>query len=508
MKQSLSLRQNQQLRVSQQLQQAIRLLQLSSIELAQVIQTNCESNALLEWDDVGGDEEDLNFDEPLADPDVPSENDEWLGDEPDDAESTNMSLELNSLSEALNEDPSVELSSVENNSEIEWSDLYIGEERSSNTDNIRAYELQSNPDTLTDHLMEQVRLSDLTPEQKSLAQYIVDNLNEDGYLQSSAIELVDDLPPAIQADLETFESVLKVIQTMSPAGVGARDVRECLRIQLQEEQDSNPICKLAMCLVDDCLEALASSDYAAMERVTQAEHEDLVAAVELIRSLNPRPGASFCETNTTYVVPDVLVRKIKGEWTVELNDDVTSAVRISSHYKHVMNQMRPGNQKSFLLNQFREARTFLQGLQHRQSTLLKTASAIVAEQTAFFDSGDSAMRPLLKSEIARTLGVHESTISRITTQKYLESPRGTFELSYFFSSHVQSSRGNEVSSRAIKAIIRKLTDEENPAHPMSDSAITSALRERDIRIARRTVTKYRESMAIPSSRERQIGSWK
>lgn len=503
MKQSLSLFQRQQLKVSPQLRQAIRLLQLSSRELTQELQAACESNALLEWnDDADHIEEHLNFDEPQPETNDIDDVDEASDEDPFESESHYDTPDLNSVSEALNNDPGIDLSAIEGRGEIEWTDSYGGES-SGTSPQADFVDLHSQGTTLSDHLAEQIELTDLSQQQKLLAQHLVDYIDEDGYLRGSIRELNEDLAPLLGSSEQSLESALTTIQSMTPSGVGARDLRECLSIQLRETKGATPTHELALQLVDECFDALTVRSYEEMQQVTNADTEELEVAIRMISSLNPRPGASFCDVGALYVVPDVFVRQIKGEWTVDLNDDALPPVRINSLYKQYMDQMVAGSQRSLLYEQYREARTILEGLKHRRLTLLKTAAAIVTEQRAFFDHGESAMRPLLRSDIASAVGMHESTISRITSSKYLQSPRGTFELSFFFSSHVLTSQGNEVSSRAIKATIRRLTSEEDPATPLSDSAIALRLREQNIRIARRTVAKYRESMSIPSSRMRQ-----
>ncbi len=503
MKQSLTLTQRQLLKVSPQLQQAIRLLQLSSIELTQELQAACESNAMLEWnEDTDLTEEGLNVEEPPPATNETEETDETLDEDAGELENTISTTELDSLSEALINDPGIDLSAIEASSEMEWTETYQGEVVAASP-HADILDLQTYGTTLVDHLLEQIELANLTEQQRFLCQFIVDFLDEDGYLRQSIQEITEELSPLPGTDEQCLESALKTIQSLNPSGVGARNLRECLDIQLREIGATTTVIEIALRLVNDCFEALKDRNYEAMRRVTKADSDELDAAIALIRSLNPRPGASFCSVDASYVVPDVVVRKIKGEWTVDVNDDVLPSVRINPLYKECMDQMESGSQKSLLQKQHREAKAILEGLKHRRLTLLKTAAAIVSEQRAFFENGDSAMRPLLRADIARTVGMHESTISRITTHKYLDSPRGIYELSYFFSSHVLTNQGNEVSSRAIKAIIRKLTSEENPGMPLSDSAIALHLRKQNIRIARRTVAKYRESMSIPASRLRQ-----
>ena len=499
MKQTLTFQQRQQLRLSQQLQQNIRLMQLSSVELNQEIQSACESNVMLDWSDETSFDDETSYDEPIAEDysDDPYQDSEDLTDE----DSTQGALD--EMQDALERDPGVDLDNVDTSIDQEWSETYLTDNTAA-ASGVDRMALQTYRTSLSEHLFDQLEHLDLPSNKLSWALRIIESLNPDGYLAEPLHEIAKESSTGEPVSERLLQSVLEEIQKLHPAGVGARDLRECLLIQLQDIQKVDPIKELARQVVEECFDELASRDFSSMERMTGASRESLETAISLVQALNPRPGAEFCDVEDNYIIPDVFVQYIDGEWVVDINDDSIPSVRINSTYAQAVNEASTKEQRSFLRAQLRDAKVLLDGLKHRSSTLLKAATAIVEEQRAFFEQGESFMRPLLRSDIALMLGVHESTVSRITMRKYLSCPRGTFELSYFFSSHVHTMQGNEISSRAIKALIRKFTDEEDPSKPLSDSSIATMLRAKDIRIARRTVAKYRESLSIPPSKARQL----
>ncbi len=497
MKQTLSIGQRQQQKISPQLQQAIRIMQLSQTELTQEIRSICEANAMLEWDEDPEYADDPSYDEPFSSEEENS--DEEF--EEDELDVPYSSSDIQDLTRALDSDPGLDLNCSEQQPEIEWTEAYLDFESVSEQgfeSDWKAGEIG-----LAEHLVSQLPLLDLEPTERLVAEFLIENLNDDGYLNTSFEDLLNDAPINMPSDPELLESVLLKIQVLSPLGVGARDVRECLLIQLRESDESSQR-ELALLLVEDCFDSLADRDFQALEETTAAHQSELELAVELIQSLNPRPGSAYTQVDSAYIVPDVLVRKDVSEWVVDVNDESTPPVRINEHYEQLVKQMPSGADKSFLLEQYREAKMLLDGLKHRRATLLKTATVIVASQQAFFEHGESAMQPLLRRNVAQWIGMHQSTVSRITSQKYLQCPRGIFELRYFFSSHVRTVQGSEVSSRAIKSFIQTMTEEEDPKRPLSDDAIARLLKQKDIHIARRTVAKYRESLSIPSSKMRQI----
>lgn len=502
MKQTLTFQQRQQLRFSQQLQQNIRLMQLSSIELKQEIQSACESNVMLDWADETSLDDDSSYDEPLPEEDVgdPLNEGEGLRDEDGAPEPLG---ELSEMHEVLNNDPGIDLTTIDESNEQDWSETYLADrtDSASTTDWIT---LQTNKTSLTDHLFDQLEQLDLSDTELYWALRIIESLNPDGYLTESLQEISQDSEGDALITEGFLRPILAEIQKLHPPGIGARNLRECLLIQLQDTLFADTEQELALYLVESCFDDLIDRDFVSLKKTTNASSEELDAALSFIQTLNPRPGAEFCDVEGNYIVPDVFVRFEDGEWVVDINDDAIPSVRINSIYANAIDEAPSKKQRSFLRAQLRDAKVLLDGLKHRSSTLVKAATAIVEEQQAFFEKGESFMRPLLRSDIALMVGVHESTISRITMRKYLACPRGIFQLSYFFSSHVHTLQGNEISSRAIKALIRQFTSEEDPTSPLSDSSITTMLRAKDIRIARRTVAKYRESLSIPPSKARQI----
>ena len=299
------------------------------------------------------------------------------------------------------------------------------------------------------------------------------------------------------------ESVLKQVQQFEPVGVGARDLRECLLLQLHQLAPDTPSRDAAIDLIEGHFDTLARSDFNALARAAKTDVASLKRAMELVRSLNPRPGAAVGDFDCEYIEPDVFVSKVNGRWLVELNSDSVPRLRINDGYAALVRRGDASADNAFLRNNLQDARWFLKSLRNRNETLLKVATEIIERQRGFLDYGEEAMKPLVLADIANAVGMHESTISRVTTRKYMRTPRGVFELKYFFSSHVATATGGEVSSTAIRALIRKVVAGENPNQPLSDSRIASMLADRNIEVARRTVAKYRESMAIPSSNARR-----
>jgi len=305
--------------------------------------------------------------------------------------------------------------------------------------------------------------------------------------------------------VETDEvvAVLKRIQQFDPTGVAARDLPECLSLQLQALGSDIAWQTEALVLVSNYLDLLAARDFTTLKRKMRLAEEDLAEVVKLIQSLNPRPGASIAAEMPDYVVPDVIVHRNNGRWVVELNPDATPKLRINSTYAGLVKRADSSADNTYLKDNLQDARWFLKSLQSRNETLLKVATRIVEHQRGFLEYGEEAMKPLVLHDIAEAVEMHESTISRVTSRKYMHTPRGLFELKYFFSSHVATNSGGEVSSTAIRALIKKLTADENPRKPLSDNKIAAILAEQNIKVARRTVAKYRESLAIPPSNERK-----
>ena len=341
---------------------------------------------------------------------------------------------------------------------------------------------------------------------KLVAAAIIEAIDADGMLQVDIEDIVESLVgafshPDITAD--DVEAVLTRVQEFEPVGIGARDLRECLLLQLEQVPLDTSSRDDAMRLIERHFDMLSGSDFNALARASKLDVEALRRAMVLIRSLNPRPGSAVGDFDCEYIEPDVFVSKDNGRWLVELNPDSTPRVRINDGYAGLVRRGDSSADNAFLRNNLQDARWFLKSLRNRNETLLTVATEIIERQRGFLDYGEEAMKPLILADIANAVGMHESTISRVTTRKYMRTPRGIFELKYFFSSHVGTATGGEVSSTAIRALIKKVVANENPNKPLSDSRIASMLAERNIEVARRTVAKYRESLAIPSSNARR-----
>lgn len=463
-----------------QLQQAIRLLQLSSLELQAEIQEALESNPLLEV------EEDYVYEDGMP------------GRGEDDQASRDISqLENRDIPEQLPVD-------------TEWEDMYDHQPAGSGSASTMDadYERESQDysgDSLQQHLLWQMRLTPFTEIEQAIATTLIDAIGDDGYLKASLEDIQQSLGEALaDIELDEIETVLHRIQHFDPVGVAARDLRECLLIQLRMLEESGlPRNALLRELVDKHLDTLASRDYAQIRRALKISDDELTELVRTIQLLNPRPGSAIQTDNTEYIVPDVYVRKLNGRWRLSLNPDNAPRLQIAEHYAALINRADSSAENTYLKNNLQEARWFLKSLQSRNETLLKVTGAIVERQRDFLEYGDEAMKPLVLADIAEAVDMHESTISRVTTRKYLHTPRGIFELKYFFSSHVGTESGGECSATAIRAIIRKLVAAENPRNPLSDSKIADILRDQGINVARRTIAKYRETLAIPPSNERK-----
>jgi len=519
MKQSLSLKMGQQLTMTPQLQQAIRLLQLSTLDLRQEIQTALESNPMLELEEDADDlaEAGLENDEPEAtadsndDADVDADaeaRDEYNGDEGPaaDAETAPEAEGLDAGDDADWDTATPEDLPVD----TQWDDVYQGTSPASGAGADEDWDLDSRnsiDDSLQDHLLWQLNLSPMSDVDRMIATAIIDAIDGDGMLTMSLEDITDSLGPFDDADLtvevDEVAAVLKRIQQFDPTGVGARDLAECLLLQLKALPDDTPWLAQARVLVAEHLDVLAGRDFAALKRKLKLAESELLEVIGLIQSLNPRPGSSVAPDAPEYIVPDVLVSRRNGRWHVELNAEATPRLRINDTYANLVKRADNSNDNAYLRDNLQEARWFLKSLQSRNETLLKVASRIVEHQRGFFEYGEEAMKPLVLHDIADAVDMHESTISRVTNRKYMHTPRGIFELKYFFSSHVSTHSGGEVSSTAIRALIRKLTAEENPRKPLSDNKIASILADQNINVARRTVAKYRESLSIPPSNERK-----
>lgn len=474
MKQGLQLRLSQQLAMTPQLQQAIRLLQLSTLELQQELQQALESNPLLEQIDT---HEEIDTRE--------TQDSETLD--------TADALEQKEMPEELPLDAS-------------WDTIYTagtpyGTSGDYIDDELPVYQGETTQ-TLQDYLMWQVELTPFSDTDRAIATSIVDAVDETGYLTVPLEDILESIGDE-EIDIDEVEAVLKRIQRFDPVGVAAKDLRDCLLIQLSQFDKTTPWLEEARLIISDHLDLLANHDFRTLMRVTRLKEDVLKEAVNLIQSLDPRPGQSIQTGEPEYVIPDVLVRKHNGHWTVELNSDSIPRLQINQHYASMCNNARNDGDSQFIRSNLQDAKWLIKSLESRNDTLLRVSRCIVEQQQAFFEQGEEYMKPMVLADIAQAVEMHESTISRVTTQKYLHSPRGIFELKYFFSSHVNTEGGGEASSTAIRALVKKLIAAENPAKPLSDSKLTSLLSEQGIMVARRTVAKYRESLSIPPSNQRK-----
>ena len=388
-----------------------------------------------------------------------------------------------------------------------WEDVYEGTAGYSRTTEGGDYNGYDNCDarekSLQDHLMWQLNLTQASDVDRTIAVALIDALDDDGYLTCTLEDIREVVGGDPPVDIAQTEATLRLVQAMEPTGVGARNLQECLQLQLAQFAPDTPWLEPARTLVAQHLDLLAAHDYNQLMRRMKLSREELQHVVALIQSLNPRPGRQVQESFTQYIVPDVYVRKEKGAWRVELNSEAIPQLRINRRYAGMIRRADDSAENSSLKAHLQEARWFIKSLQSRSETLLRVAPCIVERQRAFLDHGEEAMKPLVLHDVADALGMHESTVSRVTTRKYMHTPRGIFELKYFFSSHVSTEFGGACSSTAIRALIRKLVTAERPQKPLSDSQIASILGEQGIRVARRTVAKYREALAIPPSNERK-----
>ncbi|WP_201313925.1 RNA polymerase factor sigma-54 [Dyella sp. EPa41] len=486
MKPGLQFRLNQQLTLTPQLQQAIRLLQLSQLELEAELRQIAESNPLLEFSDdnpENAESDDHEVVEPL--PAGTSSTSTSSNDSVDDSEAPDWSD-----GDGAGEDP------------IDFSGGSSSSRNGSSSDEDGFEPQSAAPETLQEHLLWQLNLTHMSPRDRAIAEVLIDALNADGYLTESMESLLAALPADIKASAAELEHVRRLLQRFDPTGIASLDLRDCLRVQLEQFDPDTPHRDLALRIVDSELELLARNDIARLARKLRASEDDTAAAAVLIRSLDPRPGAALDVTPVEYVAPDVYARKDGGRWRVSLNPDCQPRLGLNQHYCGLIAQAR-GTDASWMRGQLQEARWLIKSLESRAETLLKVAEAIVRRQSAFLDYGPEAMHPLVLREVAEEVGMHESTISRVTTRKYIHTPRGTFELKHFFSSGVSTEDGGSASATAIQAMLRKLVDAEDPRKPLSDQAIAEELHRKGIQVARRTVAKYREAMRIPSSSERQ-----
>ena len=488
-KQGLNIKLGQSMSMTPQLQQAIRLLQLSSVELQQEIQEILETNPLLEKKD----------DEQIASTETTQKE--------ENSEVTAIDSTETTIPEELNID-------------AEWDDIYDPAWKVKNTSNESTSSdfietMHSSPQGLHEHLLWQVEMSNLSFQDKAIAQLIIDYINEDGYLTEDLEQVFNSLADTLLIDFDEVEAVLTYIQHLGPAGTGARSLGECLLLQLNQDQKTHPLYKKATRLLSKHLDLLEKRDYTGIKRtlgLTPSKLEDLMS---LIRTLDPKPGKAFDTSSADYIVPDIYVKKRNGRWRISLNGDIQPELQINNYYADMLktenkqtvqqaSSQQAQEASRYIKENLQQARWFMKSLDNRNNTIVNVAHAIIERQQAFLQYGDEAMKPMVLKDLADQLSLHESTISRVTTNKFMHTPRGVYEFKHFFSSHVSTDTGGECSATAIRAMIKKMIEAEDPAKPLSDNKLTNLLKERGINVARRTVAKYREALAIPSSHDRKV----
>lgn len=503
MKQSLQLKLGQQLTMTPQLQQAIRLLQLSTLDLQQEIQEALDTNPLLEVSE-DGDTDDATQD---AASESPAENNTDTGDGPMEGMEHTASADDGASEDWESDTQSSEVIPDELPVDTQWDDLLPSSSApaSSGEDFMDGDSDSRNPsvESLRDQLLWQLNLTRLSDTDRLIALSIIDATDGNGRLMLSVEEIHESLIEHLDIDLDEVVAVLHRLQQFEPAGVCTSSLQECLMVQLEQLPPSTPWLEQAKIIISRHINQLASSDFGQIMRRTRLSEDELRDVLSLIQTLDPNPGQTAVPDEIEYVVPDIFVSKREGRWVVELNPDIAPKLRINREYASLIKRADSSADNTFLRDNLQEARWFLKSLLSRNETLMKVATKIVEHQRNFLEYGEEAMKPLVLHDIAEAVEMHESTISRATTNKYMHTPRGIFELKYFFSSHVATAAGGECSSTAIRALIKKLVAAENPRKPLSDNKITQILEEQGIKVARRTIAKYRDTLFIPPSNERK-----
>jgi RNA polymerase sigma-54 factor len=485
MKHSLQLKLSQHLTLTPQLQQSIRLLQLSTVELNQELERYLAENPLLERSDL----------EPAPEVAIPP----LVG-----APSATETLRQESEREDIRREDARE---TEPNMAEEhgFGDEHVGTGASRRDDDERDdfTQFAAVEPTLYEHLEAQLALVGLTERDKRIAALVIGHLDEDGYLKQDLEELRQSALAAMpDLEIEDLQIAMKHVQNLEPTGVGARDIAECLELQLRALPESTPHRESAIELVARHLDVLAARDFNKLKRLLAVSEDELRDVRSLVLTLDPKPGRQFGQGDVRYVVPDVVVRKTGGRWSASLNREAMPRLRINKMYADILQASRENGGKH-LAGQLQEARWLIKNVQQRFDTILRVTQSIVDRQRNFFEHGEVAMRTLVLREIAEAVGLHESTISRVTTQKYMLTPRGIFELKYFFGSHVATEAGGAASSTAIRALIKQLVAAEDAKAPLSDARISQILGEQGIVVARRTIAKYREALQIPAVNQRK-----
>lgn len=510
----------QQLRMTPQLQQAIRLLQLSSLELEVEIQEALDSNFMLEEVDQESaeseDKDSASTDDVVeVEPDIPESgvtDDVAVSPDAEEFEIPNPELDGETVPDVSEQVSSETLSSETLSDELPvdttWDDVFDENSQASASGSDFSdenYLETRNADSITiqSHLMEQINLLNFTETDEYIALSLIDGLDENGILQIDIQDIVDSAPDEWDVELDEVEAVLHLIQHLDPLGIASRSLQECLAIQLRQMPSETPSRDVAIVVVEQHINLLAGRDYTQLARKVRIKEGQLKEVISLVQSLNPRPGSAIAQGTTDYVEPDVMVSKQNGRWMVELNPKSAPRIRVNPEYSALIQRGDSSDDGTRLKNHLQEAKWFIKSLQQRNDTLLRVSTKIVEYQRGFLEYGEQAMKPLVLNDIAEAVDLHESTISRVTTQKYMLTPSGLFELKYFFSSHVSTNSGGEVSSTAIRALIKKLVSDENPQKPLSDSKIAKLLEAQNVKVARRTIAKYRELLLIPPSNERK-----
>jgi len=476
MKQSLQLRIGQSLTMTPQLQQAIKLLQMSTLDLQQEIQQALESNIMLELDEE--ESQALDYRDKKTD-------------NPDHVTSEGSQTDI---PDELPVD-------------VSWEDVYdtaLSNNEDGSGEAIEMSSFRSHAETLREHLLWQFEMLPVSERDYAIAISIIDAVNIDGYLSTDLADILQGLQQQMDGlEMDEVLAVLHMIQNFDPVGVAALDLADCLRLQLQQLPDKTPYKTDAIDFVRRHLDLLASCDQTRLMKRVGFSEDQLKGVLALIRSLDPKPGSKLQSDDVEYIVPDVFVSKVKDQWLVSLNPDIAPKLRVNPFYSALIKRADNSQDNLSMKNHLQEARWFIKSLHSRNDTLLRVAKSIVEKQGDFFEHGAIAMKPMVLRDIAEELDLHESTISRVTTQKYMHTPRGVIEFKYFFSSHVSTDGGGECSATAIRALIKELVGNENPAKPLSDSKISDLLNEKGINVARRTIAKYREAMSIPSTSQRK-----
>jgi RNA polymerase sigma-54 factor len=469
MKHSLQLKLSQHLTLTPQLQQSIRLLQLSTLELNQEIERFLQENPLLERDE----------------------------EEEEGAAPPPSALPVATVAEQPSAPAGDSEAASEPQGDTEWSieDGYSSYGSPDSDEDNEPPQLASDSTSLRDHLLQQLLLVQLSDRDKKIVAFLIDSLDDDGFMKQDLAELAALLPEELEIDAEELSIALRHLQNLEPPGVGARSLSECLSLQLDATPVDTPYRTEALRVVREQLDALATRDYQKLKKLLKCDDDTLRGVQNLVTRLNPRPVANYSGNEARYVIPDVVVRKVKGLWVASLNPDAMPKLRINRLYADILHRNRDASFQQ-LAGQLQEAKWLIKNVQQRFDTILRVSQAIVDRQRHFFEHGEVAMRPLVLREIADTLGLHESTVSRVTTQKFMLTPRGIFELKYFFGSHVTTETGGACSATAIRALIKQLVGEEDRRSPLSDSQISEILGKQGIVVARRTIAKYRESLQI------------